>query len=111
MVVLPLQKRMSEPETEPAAAQDEVLNWVRYAAGVSLIAGGLLLLSRRRRSGIVVASAGTALAMLDQQETLRSWWHTLPSYIDEVQRTLSQVQNAVNDMAAKRETLHRILSR
>lgn len=111
MVVLPLQRRTNEPDVEPAAAQDEVLNWVSYAAGVSLVVGGLLLLSGKRRAGMVVASAGTALVMLDQQETVRSWWHTLPSYIDEVQRTLNQVQNAVNDMAAKRETLHRILSR
>jgi hypothetical protein len=110
MVVLPLQKR-SSAEVEPAAAQEKELNWAAYAAGVSLVAGGLLLLSRKRRAGMVAASAGTALALLDQQETLRTWWHTLPSYIDEVQRTLSQVQNAVNDMDAKRETLHRILSR
>jgi hypothetical protein len=111
MVVLPLPNRTNEPEVEPAAAQEKELNWAGYAAGVSLLAGGLLLLTGKRRAGMVAASAGTALALLDQQETLRTWWHTLPSYIDEVQRTLSQVQNAVNDMAAKRETLHRILSR
>jgi len=111
MVVLPLPNRTNEPEVEPAAEQEKELNWAGYAAGVSLVAGGLLLLSGRRRAGMVAASAGTALALLDQQETLRSWWHRLPSYIDEVQRTLSQVQNAVNDVAAKRETLHRILSR
>ncbi len=111
MVVLPLQNRTNGAQVESAGERDEELNWAGYAAGVSLIAGGLLLLSGRRRAGMVAASAGTALAMLDQQQTLRSWWHTLPSYIDEVQRTLGQVQNAVNDMAAKRETLHRILSR
>ena len=111
MVVLPLPNRTNEPEVEPTAAQEKELNWAGYAAGISLVAGGLLLLSGRRRAGMVAASAGTAMALLDQQETLRSWWHTLPGYIDEVQLTLSQVQNAVNDMAAKREALHRILSR
>ena len=109
MVVLPLQKKASEARLETAAGQDEERNLVGCAAGVSLIAGGLLLLAGRRRAGLVAASAGAALAMLDQKQTVRSWWHTLPSYIDEVQRTLGMVQNAVNDMAAKRETLHRIL--
>jgi hypothetical protein len=111
MVVVPLLKQENGVRVEPVAEENEELNWAGFAAGSALIAGGLLLLSGRRRAGIVAASAGTALALLDQQETLRSWWHTLPSYIDEVQRTLTQVQNAVNDLAAKRETLHRILAR
>ena len=111
MVVLPLLQKDNGAQVEPAGEHEKELNWVGFAAGVSLVAGGLLLLSGRRRAGMVAASAGSALAMLDQQETLRSWWHTLPSYIDEVQRTLGMVQNAVNDMAAKRETLHRILSK
>lgn len=111
MLSVPVRKETREFQVEPAAEQDQGLNWAGYAAGGALVAGGLLLLTGNRRAGMVAASAGTALALLDQQETLRSWWHTLPSYIDEVQRTLGQVQNAVNDMAAKRETLHRILSR
>jgi hypothetical protein len=110
MVVVPLLKQENGAKVESAAEQEE-LNWVGLAAGSALIAGGLLLLSGRRRAGMVAASAGTALAMLDQQETLCSWWHTLPSYLDEVQRTLTQVQNGVNDLAAKRQTLHRILAR
>jgi hypothetical protein len=110
MVVLPLLKQENGASVESVTEQEE-LNWVGLAAGSALIAGGLLLLSGKRRAGVVAASAGTALAMLDQQETISSWWHTLPSYLDDVQRTLTQVQNGVNDLAAKRQTLHRILAR
>lgn len=109
MVVLPLEKKTSGARVKSVAEQDVESNLVGYTAGVSLIAGGVLLLAGRRRAGLVAASTGAALAMLDQNQTVRSWWHTLPSYIDEVQRMLGMVQNAVNDMAAKRETLHRIL--
>jgi ABC-type transporter Mla subunit MlaD len=71
----------------------------------------LLLLAGRHRSGTVAAVSGAALTLLNQQDTLSSWWHSLPNYIDEVQRVLTQVQDAVNDVAAKRETLRRILAR
>jgi hypothetical protein len=75
------------------------------------VAAGLLLLSGERRAGIVAAATGTALAMLDQQDTLRSWWTALPSYIDQVQKVVVQVQNTVDEVAVKREALRRALAR
>ncbi len=60
---------------------------------------------------MVAAASGTALALLDQQETLRSWWNLLPGYIDQTQRVLSQVQDTVNEVAIKREALRRVLAR
>jgi ABC-type transporter Mla subunit MlaD len=71
----------------------------------------LLLLTGRHRAGLVAAVAGTTLVLLDQQETVRSWWHTLPGYIDDVQRLLGQVQDTVADVAAQRERLRRVLER
>jgi HPt (histidine-containing phosphotransfer) domain-containing protein len=59
----------------------------------------------------VAAASGAALAMLDQQEALRSWWNRLPAYIDDVQKLLSQVQDTVQEVSVQRERLHRILSR
>ena len=72
------------------------MNWVGFAAGGTLVAGGLLMLTGERRAGIVAAASGTALALLDQQETLRSWWNALPGYIDQVQGVLGQVQDTVD---------------
>lgn len=110
MVVVPLQKQSNESDTE-IARKEEALNLVGFIAGGTLIAGGLMLLAGRRRAGTVTAASGTALALLNHENSLRAWWHVLPSYIDEVQRVLGKVQDTVNDVAAKRETLERILSR
>ena len=60
---------------------------------------------------VVTAAAGTALTMLDQQETIRSWWSVVPGYIDDVQRMLDQVESTVEDIEAKRESLRQIFSR
>jgi hypothetical protein len=109
MVVVPLQSKV--PLAEPAAEREEGLNLVGFAAGGTLIAGGLLLLAGRRRAGAVAAASGAALALLNQEDSLRSWWLMLPGYLDEVQRVLDKVQDTVNDIAAKRETLHRIMGR
>jgi hypothetical protein len=111
MVAAPLLEETNGTQLDPAGIRGDKLNWVSYAAGASLVAGGLLLLAGKRRAGMVAASAGTALALLDQKETLSSWWVALPVYLEEVEGTLNQVQNAVNDLAAKRQALHRILGR
>jgi prophage DNA circulation protein len=71
----------------------------------------MLLLCGERRAGMVAAASGTALALLDQQETLHTWWNALPGYIDQVQGVLSQVQDAVNEVTVKREALRRALAR
>jgi hypothetical protein len=71
----------------------------------------LLLLAGRRRAGLVAAVSGATLALLDQQEAVRSWWHTLPRSIDHAQRVLTQVQYTVEEFAAQRERLRRILER
>jgi hypothetical protein len=95
----------------PGAEKSEPMNWIGFAAGGTLVAAGLLLLVGERRAGMVAAASGTALAMIDEKETLHAWWNALPGYIDQVQRVLNQVQATVEDVDAKRETLRRILTR
>ena len=111
MVVVPLQKSANEAETELRAREPESTSWIQIASGATLIAGGLLLLTGNRRAGTVAAASGAALALLDQQEALRSCWNALPVYIDEVQRVLNQVQDSIEDIAAHREKLRRIMAR
>jgi hypothetical protein len=111
MVVVPLAKESKNPPVRCCAGQTEGRSWTGFAAGGTLVAGGLLLLMGRRRAGTVAAASGAALALLDQQDTVRCWWQALPGYIDEVQQVLNKVQDAVNDVEAKRETLARILSK
>jgi len=95
----------------PEAEKSESMNWIGFAAGGSLVAAGLLLLVGERRAGMVAAASGTALAMLNEKETLLSWWNAMPGYIEQVQRVLNQVQTTVDDVDAKREALHRVLAR
>jgi len=111
MVLVPLTTPLSNVARTPETVESETMNWVGFAAGGTLVAAGLLLLAGERRAGMVAAASGTALAMLDQQETLQSWWNALPGYIDQVQSVLNKVQNTVNDVADKRETLRRVLAR
>ncbi len=111
MVVVPLSKPASDSDVTPVAEKSEPMNWIGFAAGGTLVAAGLLLLVGERRAGMVAAASGTALAMIDEKETLRTWWNALPNYIDQVQRVLNQVQATVEDVDAKRESLHQILSR
>jgi hypothetical protein len=60
---------------------------------------------------LLTAVSGTALALLEQKHTLRSWWAVLPAYLDEVAQVLGKVQGTVDDLAAQRAKLHRVLER
>lgn len=84
---------------------------LRYAAAGTLAAGGVLLLSGCRRTGLLTAVAGTALAMIDQQETMRVWWNALPGYLDETQSFLNRVQRAMDDVTAQQQKVRDLFSR
>jgi len=110
MVVVPLSKPVNSGVNR-AADQSESPSWTGFAAGGALVAGGLLLMSGQRRAGIVAASAGTALALLDQKQALLTIWSALPGLIDQVQQILGKVEGVVEEIDAKRQTLDRILAR
>ena len=111
MVVVPLTQPEKQSKIQRISSVVEGTNWARAAAGGSLLAGGLLLLTGNKKAALVAAASGTALAMLDQQETVKAWWTALPGYIDTVQQLLGQVEQTVAEVAAQRERMHRILSR
>jgi len=111
MVIVPLSEPARRTAAAPQAVECEGSNWVGFTAGTTLAVAGMLLLSGNRRAGMLAAASGTTLALLDQQETLRSWWNALPGYIDQVQGLLGQVQDTVNEVAVKREALRRVLAR
>jgi len=111
MVVVPLSQPANDPATTPRTPQACPLSWARIAAAGSLTAAGVLLVSGKRRAGLVAAASGTALAMLDQQETVRAWWNALPAYIAEIQDMLSRAQSALDSVTTQREKLHQILKK
>jgi hypothetical protein len=89
--------------------EDEEIDWIKIAAGGSLVAGGLLVLTGNRKSGLAAAAAGTALALLDQQSVIRKWWNQMPAYVDQLQGILGKVREAVDEVASKREALREVL--
>jgi hypothetical protein len=58
-----------------------------------------------------MAASGTALAMLEHEETLSRWWSALPGYIDRAQFMFEQVSDVMEDITAKGEAVRRVLSR
>jgi hypothetical protein len=111
MVVVPLSKPVGNLEQAPRPCGLKSANWVTFAAAGTLAAGGALLVSGKRRAGLATAAAGTALAMLDQQETVRTWWNALPAYLSEAQGMIERLQTALDDISAQRERLHKILAK
>lgn len=98
---------MAVPRLVRSSGHDEAdgVDWIKIAAGGTLLAGGLLVLTGNRKAGIATAAAGTALALLDQQQLIRSWWNQIPGYVDQVQNLIGKMQGAIDDMAEKREKL------
>lgn len=100
-----------KPVPANRSAGDDGFNWVRAVAAGTLALSGVLLMSGRRRAALVSAVTGTSLALLDQQESLRAWWESLPAYLDDVELVLNRAQSAVEDIAVQRDNLRRIFSR
>ena len=92
-------------------AHNEPYDWAKVAACGSLLAGGLLLLTGHKRAGLVMAASGTALALMDHEETLKRWWEALPGYVEHAQTMFEQVRDGVEGVADKGETVRRVLSR
>ena len=111
MVVVPLNQPAKDQSLAQRASKIEVADWTRVAAAGAIVTGGLMLLAGWRRAGMVTAVAGTALTLLDQEETIRAWWSVIPGYIDLVQHVLNQVENTVEDIEAKRESLRQFLNK
>jgi hypothetical protein len=113
MVIVPLSKSEDEEGSiaEPATSCEASSCVLRYAAAGTLVAGGALFLSGCRRSGLLAAVIGTALAMIDQQQTVRTWWNALPAYLDEAQLLLSRVQGTVDDVTAQQQKIRDVFSR
>lgn len=110
MVVVPLTKSRRNA-SEECASEVQSMSWVRIAAAGTLAASGALLIAGKRRAGLLAAVSGTALVLLDQQETVSKWWNALPGYLDEVQGVLGRASAAVEDLSVQGEKLRRVLGK
>jgi hypothetical protein len=86
-------------------------DWLGMAVGGSFLAGGLLLLSGKKKAGMLVTAGAMALTLVDQKDTVREWWNTLPGYLDDAQRLLDQAAHTIEDLATKRDKLRSMFNR
>ncbi len=101
----------NQPQGEIMQAKRNEPDWVGIAVGGSFLAGSLLLLSGKKKAGLAVTAGAMALTLLDQQDTIRAWWNTLPKYLDDAQQLLDQAQNTIEDLANKRDKLRAMFNR
>lgn len=111
MVVVPLPNPAGNSPDTAGPARVQSSEWMRYAAGGALLAGGILFLAGKRRAGMLAATAGTALVMLDQQSTVETWWGALPGLIDDAGRMLTQVEGVMNNLDAQREKIRTLVQK
>lgn len=96
---------------EIALSKQGLPDWVGLTVGGTFLAGGLLLLSGKKKAGLLVTASAMALTLVDQKETVREWWNTLPGYLDDAQRLLDQASRTIDDLAAKRDKLRSMFNR
>jgi hypothetical protein len=115
MVVLPLSKRPEDLQVDPSAPEGSTMssqvNWLKVTSAATLVTGGALLLAGKHRAGLVAAIAGTSLAVIDQQDSMKKWWFLLPNYITQVQGVLTHIEEAVDQFAKQRDKIGSVLGR
>ena len=111
MVIATIPNRQSKSPRVAEFPATVQVDWVKVVACGSLLTGALLLLTGQKRAGLVMAASGTALALMDHEETLRDWWEAMPHHVNRAQSMLEQVAEVVDNIASKGESLRNVLSR
>ena len=91
------------------APQAQSPNWTQYLAAGTLLAGGTLLVTGHRRAGVAVAAAGTALALLEEQEAVKEWWKNLPGYLNDAQHFLGRIEDYLKEASVQGQRIQNIL--
>lgn len=73
-------------------------HWTRSVAAGSLVISALLLISGRRKSGIAIAAAGAAVALLENPEAVRDVWNRLPDMARTGHEVLSRVEDFMEEL-------------
>ena len=94
-----------------APAQSKSPDLTHFLAAGTLVAGGILMVTGRRRAGMAVAAAGTAFALLDEQEAVKQWWKSLPKFLNDAQHFLDRLDSLVHEASVQGQRLQEILRR
>ena len=83
--------------------------WTRSLAAGTLLAGVVLLIMGRRKAAVAVAAAGTAVALIEDPESVRKFWNNVPGYVQAGQRALARLEGLVEQVAEQGAKLTDIL--
>ena len=84
--------------------------WTRSVAAGSLIVSALLLISGKRKSGIAVAAAGAAVALLENPEAVKEAWEAMPRFVRAGQDFLVRVEDFVDELNKQGGRLRDVLT-
>jgi hypothetical protein len=98
----------SLPAPVPQSTSSE---WTHYVAAGALVLGGALMVTGNKRAGMAVAAAGTALALFEEQEAIKSWWKDLPGYLNDAQDFLDKIEGYLEEATVQGQRLQSLLRR
>jgi len=94
---------------QPVSAQKN--DWSHLVAAGTVLAGGALMVAGRKKAGMAVAAAGTALALLEDQETVQGWWNRLPEFLGQAQVFLDKAEVYLKQATVQGQRIQGILRR
>jgi hypothetical protein len=84
-------------------------HWTRSVAAGSLVVSALLLISGKRKSGIAIAAAGAAVALLENPEAVRDVWNSMPKFVRASQDFLVRIEDFVEELNRQGIRLRKVL--
>lgn len=84
--------------------------WTRSVAAGSLIVSALLLISGKRKSGLAVAAAGAAIALLENPGAVKDAWESMPRFVRAGQDFLLRVEDFVEELNKQGGRLRKVLT-
>jgi hypothetical protein len=84
--------------------------WTRSVAAGSLIVSALLLVSGKRKSGVAVAAAGAAIALLEDPQAVRNAWESMPRFVRAGQDFMVRLEDFVDELNKQGIRLKKVLS-
>jgi hypothetical protein len=83
--------------------------WTRSLAAGTLLASAVLLLTGKRKAAVAVAAAGTAVALIEDPESVKKFWDDIPNYVQAGQKVLARMEGLVEQAAEQGMRLKDIL--
>lgn len=86
------------------------MHWTRGVAAGSLLVGAVLLITGRRKSGLALAAAGAAVALLENPEAVREFWDQVPRLLRSSQDFLVRIEDFMDELNKQGVRLRKAVS-